>query len=97
MMFKPLSFGGIKNGGTIADIALRKRGFRLVSSLAAAFPYPVSQALIHHVPTENMAFPCTNKVSPDLLLHPAFDITEGLAGALDPKIINPSSQNRIDQ
>jgi hypothetical protein len=36
-------------------------------------------------------------VSPDLFLHPVFDIAKAGAGVPDPKIIHPVPQNGIDQ
>jgi hypothetical protein len=36
-------------------------------------------------------------VSANLLLHPILDITKASAGAADPKIIHPASQDWIDQ
>jgi hypothetical protein len=36
-------------------------------------------------------------MSPDLLFHPILNIPKAPAGIPNPKVIHPSTQNRIDQ
>jgi len=36
-------------------------------------------------------------MTPNLLFHPGLHITETPAGMADPKIVDPASQNRVDQ
>jgi len=57
----------------------------------------IEPGLIAPIPAKAPAFLRTHQMSPDLLLHPVFDISEAPTGVSDPKIIHPSSHDRIDQ
>jgi hypothetical protein len=49
------------------------------------------------VPAEATALSRTHQIPSDLFLHPIFDITKAFAGVADPKVVDPSPKNRIDQ
>jgi hypothetical protein len=44
-----------------------------------------------------MALLRTHQMSPDLLFHPVLDIPKAAAGVSNPKVVHPSSQDRINQ
>ena len=49
------------------------------------------------VPAEATALSRTHQIPSDLFLHPIFDITKTFTGVADPKIIDPSPKNRVNQ
>ena len=61
-----------------------------------------SQSLIQPGPTPSVpakatAFSRMHQMTPDLLLHPVFDIPKAFTGVSDPKIVDPSPENRVNQ
>jgi hypothetical protein len=49
------------------------------------------------VPAEATAFPRMHQMTSDLFHHPVFDIPKALTGVSDPKIVDPSPENRVNQ
>jgi hypothetical protein len=49
------------------------------------------------VPAEAFAFSSAHQMTPNLLFYPVLHITETPAGMADPKVVDPTSQNRVDQ
>ena len=49
------------------------------------------------VPAEATAFSRMHQMTSDLFRHPVFDIPKALTGVADPKIVDPSPENRVNQ
>ena len=49
------------------------------------------------VPAEPTAFSRMHQMTSDLFRHPVFDISKTPTGVSDPKIVDPSPENRVNQ
>ncbi len=82
------SYGPIGPGGS-SHLAIDATGIRELTPLVQAFATPP-------LPAEALASPGTHPVLPELLLYPAFDHVKTRTRMSDPKVVHPTTQNRID-